>query len=76
MSAAAKTWVPDEIVPEQSSNVAMGLKQSLRLLRQGKIQGYVDAMTLTGSTPLNETMRRQWEAWHRADAEKRYPEIG
>lgn len=75
----ARAWVPDEIVPEQaqqSMNVTLGLKQSLRLLRQGKIQGYVDAMTLTGPTPLNDAMRRKWEQQHRADAERRYPEIG
>lgn len=74
---AARTWVPDEIVPERPQiNPEYPLRASLRLIRQGKIQGYVDAMTLTGPNPLNDAMRRKWEANHRADAEKRYPEIG
>lgn len=71
---AARQLVPVEAAP--SEPVVRDLKASLRLIRHGKIQGWVDAMMASGPTPMDLEQRMTWEERHRATAEKRYSENG
>lgn len=70
-------WVPDEIVEGAET---WNLKQSLRLLRRGKIEGYADAMMeLRKRGPFHEETPAALESIRArfvARAEQKYPELG
>ena len=70
---AARAFVPDEVVPDP---VVRDLRASLRLIRAGKVQGWVDAMMATGPQTNDVELRLRWEERHRVNAEKHYAEIG